>query len=99
MGRSTQSSADPASPRPYPQAIYTSSVIPTLENLDWRSFLGRPAVQPPRQDVLDEFHKQPILITGAGGSIGASLALRLGALTLPNLILLEASESNLYALE
>ena len=74
-------------------------MIPTLENLDWRSFLGRPAVQPPRQDVLDEFHKQPILITGAGGSIGASLALRLGALTLPNLILLEASESNLYALE
>src|ERR1035438_4964435 len=99
MGRSTQSSADPASPRPYPQAIYTSSVIPTQENLDWRSFLGRPAMQPPRQDVLDEFHKQPILITGAGGSIGSTLALQLGLQGAQRLVLLEASESNLYALE
>ena len=43
--------------------------------------------------------RQPILITGAGGSIGSALALRLGALRPPKLILLEASESNLYALE
>jgi FlaA1/EpsC-like NDP-sugar epimerase len=46
-----------------------------LENLDWRRFLGRPAVLPLRQEVLDELRKQPILITGVGGPIGSALAL------------------------
>jgi FlaA1/EpsC-like NDP-sugar epimerase len=49
--------------------------------------------------VLRALAQEPILITGAGGSIGSALALRLGALRPPRLVLLEASESNLYALE
>lgn len=53
---------------------------------------------PPPQ-ALDALAQQAILITGAGGSIGSALALRLGTLALPNLVLLEASESNLYTLE
>ena len=40
-----------------------------------------------------------MLITGAGGSIGSALALRLSMLTPPKMILLDASESNLYALK
>jgi O-antigen biosynthesis protein WbqV len=74
-------------------------VIQTLENLDWRSFLGRPAMPMPQQEVLDGLCDAPILITGAGGSIGSALARRLGTLGLQRLVLLEASESNLYALE
>ena len=56
-------------------------------------------MQPPRQEVLDGLSREPIVITGGGGSIGSALALRLGALGSQKLVLLEASESNLYALE
>jgi len=73
-------------------------VIPFLENLDWRGFLARPELPPPRPEALNALRREPILITGAGGSIGSALALRLGALRAP-LVLLETSESNLYALE
>ncbi len=43
--------------------------------------------------------RHPILIAGAGGSIGSALARRLAALSPPNLVLLESSESSLYALQ
>jgi FlaA1/EpsC-like NDP-sugar epimerase len=49
--------------------------------------------------LLDGLRREPILITGAGGSIGSALALRLAALAPPRLLLLEASEGNLYTLE
>ncbi len=43
--------------------------------------------------------RRRILITGAGGSIGSALALRLAALSPACLVLLEASESHLFALQ
>jgi FlaA1/EpsC-like NDP-sugar epimerase len=79
--------------------IYTSGVIPSLENLVWYSFLERPRLPSPTQDALDELAQEPILITGAGGSISSALALRLGSISSRKLVLLEASESNLYALK
>jgi FlaA1/EpsC-like NDP-sugar epimerase len=80
-------------------AIYTSLVIPSLESFNWRSFLARPRLPSPSAQVFDALYRQPILITGAGGSIGSALALRLAILTPPALLLLEASESRLYALK
>lgn len=74
-------------------------MLPSLQNLNWRSFLARPQLPPPSPQALAALAQQAILITGAGGSIGSALALRLGALMPPELVLLEASESNLYALE
>lgn len=74
-------------------------MIPSLQNLDWRSFLARPLLPSAPPHALDALRRQSILITGAGGSIGSALALRLGTLMPPNLVLLEASESNLFALE
>jgi len=79
--------------------IYTAGVISSLESLDWHGFLERPPLPPPPPHRLDALAAQPILITGAGGSIGSALALRLAALRPPKLVLLDASESNLYALE
>ena len=73
-------------------------MIPSLESVNWRSFLGRPRLPSPEVEVFDELYNQPILITGAGGSIGSALALRLAVLTPPALLLLESSESHLYAL-
>jgi len=80
-------------------AIYTSCVIPSLEDLNWRSFLARPRLPTPSAQVFDALYGQPVLITGAGGSIGSALALRLAILTPPALLLLESSESRLYALK
>jgi FlaA1/EpsC-like NDP-sugar epimerase len=74
-------------------------VNPLLRDLDWRGFLARPRLPYPPPQALNLLRQQPILITGAGGSIGSALALRLGAIAPPKLILLEASESNLYALQ
>jgi O-antigen biosynthesis protein WbqV len=73
-------------------------VIPSLKNLNWHSFLARPRLPSPPLEVLDALHRQRILISGAGGSIGSALALRLATLTPSSLLLLEASESQLYKL-
>jgi FlaA1/EpsC-like NDP-sugar epimerase len=74
-------------------------VLLSLQNVDWYSFLKRPRLPSPTQGTLDALAQEPILITGAGGSIGSALALRLGGFSTRNLVLLEASESNLYALK
>jgi FlaA1/EpsC-like NDP-sugar epimerase len=73
-------------------------VIPSLKRLDWRGFLARPQLPSP-PDRLNALKQRPILITGAGGSIGSALALRLATIGVSRLVLLEASESNLYALQ
>lgn len=88
----------PAPNRPSP-SIYTSTVISPLNDLNWRSFLARPPLPSPPPDAIEALLHQPILITGAGGSIGSALALRLAALAPSKLVLLEASESNIYALQ
>ncbi len=79
--------------------IYTADVIPSLDTLDWSGFLARPCLPSPPPEALDRLRHTPILITGAGGSIGAALALRLAALAPSCLLLLESSESHLYALQ
>ena len=79
--------------------IYTDPVTLPSENLDWSSFLARTRLPSPSPEVFDALYRHPILITGAGGSIGSALALRLATIAPPRLILLESSESNLYALK
>ena len=78
---------------------YTAAVIPGLKTLDWSRFLTRPSVGQPPAQLLDGLRDAPILVAGAGGSIGSALAMRLAALDAPALILLESSERNLYSLE
>ena len=82
-----------------PRSIYTAGVISCPKNLDWSGFLARPGVAPPAGEALERLRKTPILVVGAGGSIGSALAARLAALEPPELVLLEASESHLYALQ
>jgi O-antigen biosynthesis protein WbqV len=80
------------------RAIYTSPVIPTLQDIDWQSFVARPPLPSAQPETLAALARQTILITGAGGSIGTALAQRLATLNPPSLVVLEASESNLFAL-
>lgn len=76
-------------------AIYTHRVIPAREGIDWRSFLERAALPEPSPDALSRLRQERILLTGAGGSIGSALALRLAALAPDELILLDADEGRL----
>lgn len=74
-------------------------MIPSLESIHWHRFLARPHLPLPSTQAFDLLKGTSILITGAGGSIGSALALRLAPLAHPHLALLESSESHLFALQ
>jgi FlaA1/EpsC-like NDP-sugar epimerase len=76
---------------------YTGAVTLPLATIDWHSFLGRPPLPSPPATALISLTRESILITGAGGSIGSALALRLAAHG-ARLILLESSEAAVYEL-
>jgi FlaA1/EpsC-like NDP-sugar epimerase len=74
-------------------------VIASLKGIDWSDFLARPALGSPPQEALNTISRMPMLITGAGGSIGTALGLRLAHLAPPALLLLESAEHNLHLLQ
>jgi FlaA1/EpsC-like NDP-sugar epimerase len=73
-------------------------VFPSLESTDWGGFLERPRLPAPSVQALADLASQPILITGAAGSIGSALARRLAAVNPRALILLDSAESSLQDL-
>jgi FlaA1/EpsC-like NDP-sugar epimerase len=73
-------------------------VIEPLESIDWYRFLERPQLPQAPPETLAALTYKPILITGAGGSIGSALTRRLIGAGCA-VLLLEASESNLYELD
>ncbi len=68
------------------------------KGIDWHQFLGRPALPAPTRDALDAIRNRSIFITGAGGSIGSLLSLRLARIRPRRLTLLDSSEQALYRL-
>lgn len=72
-------------------------MLSSLKSLNWRGFLGRPALPEPSIASVEALRQESVLLTGAGGSIGSALARRLIQLRPRQLVLLEASESRLYA--
>jgi FlaA1/EpsC-like NDP-sugar epimerase len=79
--------------------VYTLTVQQLEESVDWYSFLSRPRLPAADSAVKHILHDKTVLVTGAGGSIGSSLALRMAELPLRRLVLLEASESGLHELQ
>jgi len=73
-------------------------VIPSLESIDWHSFLARPPLPTPSPETIRSLIGHPILITGAGGSIGSVLAFHLASAG-AHIILLESSEGSLFDLQ
>ncbi len=69
-----------------------------LNRFDWRDFLARPPLSP-SSEILSACADTSLLITGAGGSIGSALALRLAQSRASRLVLLDASESHLCQLQ
>lgn len=84
--------------RPRELHIYTSRVIAVHNQIDWGAFLGRPLLPRLSPEMVEVFAGKTLLITGAGGSIGSALALRLAAWRECRLVLLEASEIHLHQL-
>jgi FlaA1/EpsC-like NDP-sugar epimerase len=74
-------------------------VITPSNRIDWRAFLARPPLPRPSPETVAAFADTPLLITGAGGSIGSALALRLAQSGSSRTVLLDASENHLYQLQ
>jgi FlaA1/EpsC-like NDP-sugar epimerase len=68
-------------------------------HMDWSGLLGRASAVESARPSANLHRDQCVLITGAGGSIGSALALRLTELQPRLLILLDAAEQNLYELD
>lgn len=70
----------------------------SLENLDVSDLIERSSENYLSEKIKRSFENKKILITGAGGSIGAELSLQLASLNSEKLILIDNSEFNLYQL-
>jgi FlaA1/EpsC-like NDP-sugar epimerase len=85
---------------PSVDALVTGKVaINVLRDVSIEDILGRDPVSLDWDEIHHRLSEKTILVTGAGGSIGSELCRQVAALKPTNLVLLENSEFNLYALE
>lgn len=70
-----------------------------MTDVDWGELLGRTAAMEIVDPPADLHRDQCIFITGAGGSIGSALTMQLTRMGPRMLVLLDASEQNLYELD
>jgi FlaA1/EpsC-like NDP-sugar epimerase len=71
----------------------------TVEPIALEDLLGRPQAVLDREAMANLVHGRRILVTGAGGTIGAELARQLAALAPARLILFDHSEFLLYSID
>lgn len=76
-----------------------SATVDQLRPVRIEELLGRPASQPNQELLRRCITDRQVLVTGAGGSIGSELCRRIIAQDPASLILLDASEHNLYEIE
>lgn len=70
-----------------------------MTDMDWAGLLGRASAVGNSHPAANLRRDQCVLITGAGGSIGSALTLKLAQLRPRRLLLLDSSEQNLYVLD
>lgn len=69
------------------------------DNHDWEKFLGRRHVEGDGGNFHPAHEGKTVLITGAGGSIGSALAMKVAASAPKLVILLDNCEQNLYQIQ
>ncbi len=70
-----------------------------IRHVRLEDLLRRPAVSEHAQAVQDIITDQPVMVTGAGGSIGSELARQLHALRPRTVVLVDRAESPLYTIQ
>ncbi len=73
--------------------------IKALRDVSFTDLLGRPPVELDTQDIRNYLAGRVVLVTGCGGSIGSELCRQLIRFEPASLVLLDASEANLYAIQ
>ena len=73
--------------------------IKALRDVNYEDLLRRPPVHLDTTGILDYLSGRTILVTGAGGSIGAELCRQLNRFDPERLILIDASEANLFNIQ
>lgn len=73
--------------------------IKSLREVRYEDLLGRPPVEIRSQDIREYLEGKRVLVTGAGGSIGSELCRQIVRFEPETLVLLEAAEPNLYAIQ
>ncbi|MEW5772190.1 MAG: nucleoside-diphosphate sugar epimerase/dehydratase [Thermodesulfobacteriota bacterium] len=73
--------------------------VKDLRDVDYRDLLGRQPAQLDPASIAGYLKGRTVLVTGAGGSIGSELCRQILAFEPGRLLLLDASESNLYAIQ
>jgi FlaA1/EpsC-like NDP-sugar epimerase len=77
----------------------TGSSAPKLAACAWESFLNRAPLTLDRAQATASLQGKRILITGAGGWIGAALTRTIAEFTPRQVVLLEAAEQSLYEID
>ena len=81
-------------------SIATGKVkVQDIRELDIADLLGRETVPPDEKLMRKNIDGRVVMVTGAGGSIGAELCRQIAMLNPKTLILLEQSEFNLYSID
>ena len=73
--------------------------INDLREVRFEDLLGRPPVNLDVANIKEYIMDKRILVTGAGGSIGAELCRQIVNYNPESMVLFDASEPNLYALQ
>lgn len=73
--------------------------LKALRDVNYEDLLGRSPVQLDMEEIQGYLDDKTVLVTGCGGSIGAELCRQIVRFQPKNLILLDASESNLFHIE
>lgn len=76
-----------------------TATVDQLRPVRIEELLGRPPAQPNQELLRRLIAGRQVLVTGAGGSIGSELCRRIIANDPATLVLLDASEQNLYEIE
>lgn len=87
------------SPRLTDLQVSDGSVPVDIRPIDLLDLLGRPQIKLNQQAMETLIGGKRVLVTGAGGTIGSELARQVAALNPASLLVLDASEFNLYQID